>query len=476
MRLICLGLVLSFAAASPSFAQDWTAEALGQNEGRLYTQSGNSEAGSIRAVTLSEIEASCSCKLSESANGSELDRVEFGLSTMWIDAYDLSKTKHNSTAHFYGEGETERGTRKIMAGFYDTKGEAELRVYMAKPENFSLTRAKAALSAIQSSPASAAMPKPPKSKPAQKRQSGADLLAGVKRDIDKLNKAQPKKQKPPSAKPSSRATSGSDLLAGIRRDVEAPGKARAQKRAAERKAYIENAIKTAPYSGPYPMPVILKNEKSSAYVANWVDKGNGRIVAKDGDAKAPRMAFYNINYKLGQSEKTAIIRELKKAGLTSIKIPTPEVLEVTKKIMGGHSAIVTGDATRGGTAMRLFSGISYDAKTGGTLFYYYEAPIKQWKDWGGMAVPMARMGIYDQKDFTPAALAKLRDMRPAEEMKVYEEHYTGKMISLFQGIAMTRAATLNSMRSFNMSTATCAGMENCTVQSDGVGGYDAVVE
>jgi len=144
-------------------------------------------------------------------------------------------------------------------------------------------------------------------------------------------------------------------------------------------------------------------------------------------------------------------------------------------MLGSHSAFVTGDAKRAGKSVRLFSSFSYNLEKNVTSFYYYDAPLKQWTDWGGLAVPLIRMGIYEREDFTPGALAQFRKMRPAVEMKTYEEHFTGKMIALCQGIAMTNTATLNSMRSFNMSTANCAGMENCTVQGDGAGGFDAVV-
>jgi len=190
-----------------------------------------------------------------------------------------------------------------MVGFYGNSANPELRVYLATPETFSLSKAKHALSAIQNSALSTPQPKTIQARPKKNDISGSDLLAGVRRDVQGTNNNRSPNSRAQNPKPTGGQTSGSALLAGIRRDIEAPEKARAKKRAAEKQAYIERAIKTAPLSGPYPMPVILEDERASRYVVNWVDKENDLKVAKDANPHSPCMATYNINYKLGESEK-----------------------------------------------------------------------------------------------------------------------------------------------------------------------------
>jgi len=398
MRFLSFGFALTLAAASPTFAQDWTAEALGQNEGRIYKQTGKIDAGAIRAVTLSEIEASCSCKLSERTDGSTKDRVEFGLSTLWIDAYDLSKTKHNSTAHFYGDGETEHGSRKIMAGFYDTNGEPELRVYMTEPEQFSLAKAKTALSALGAAGATQTV-KAETSRPKTSRTSGTDLLAGVKRDMNKLSKTKPA---PKSLNTRKSSSAGAALLAGIKRDVEGPSKRRAAKYAVEAEAAEiqaaanrKIAAKNALRSNGYPVPLVMEKD-SKTMVYNWVDTGNGTLVARANDPASPRIITAPLAYNLTTSDAALLTPLLKRQGLSRITLGRAERLDVSQKLLGKHSVILGGTAKRGRQGVRLFISVTYDPRKTNTnaRVRIYEAAPQQWRDFGGIAVPMSTLSVY----------------------------------------------------------------------------------
>lgn len=462
--------------SGPTWAQDWVKEELGNDDGVIYRQSASDDAPIIRVIRESEIEASCSCDLQAESRGDEAEAILFGLSTLWIDAYDLETTKHNSTAHMYGEAETENGPRNIFAGFYDSGAESELRVYLSEPEAFSLESAKKALSEIEASQVSVAAIAPNKK---QAYPSGADLLSGVKRDLDQASKA-PQKQvrKTNSTQPAR----GADLLAGIKRDVEAPQKKRAVEQAvkaaaAEKRAQAPRdvAAKNALKSDGYPVPLVMK-KGSSTVVYNWITEENGLQVAKANDPLSPRILTRNLAYKTGQDDKALIEKTLKEAGLKNVSITQREILEVSRELVGVQSVIATGTARRAGKASRVFAMFSHDPKQANAKLVVYEAGEKQWKDWSGVAVPMTLAGIYMREDFNDEALSYLKTIKPAEELKIYEEHFTNKMISLFQGIMTTQVATLNSMRSFNMSAATCAGMENCSVTADGVGGYEAVVD
>lgn len=477
MRSFVIGIGLIFGIATVAQAQDWVGTPQGLNEGISYRQAETTGTPLIRVLRVSGIETACSCDLTAEAGPAIESQIEFGLSTLWIDAYDLSVTKQNSTAHVMGDAETETGSRKILAGFYDGGDEAELRVYLDAPDDFKLSAAKIGLRAVGTS--GSTLSTDPKPASTSKPVSGADLLAGIKRDLDPARSTASNQPSKPQSR--SGRTSGADLLAGIRKDVYGPGQARAAERAkaqaAAKKAAREKALREVIKSGGYDSPVIFKDDTGRKYIANWVEGTPGIYSAKAGDKRAPQLRYINPkSSKIDVTQRGTFEAELKKAGLTVLKLEGPERLEITETLLNQQSYVVTGTAKRAGEAVRLFANISYDPAKGSTNVMLFDAPISQWKDWGGIATPMAWLGVYEQSDFTPAARAELSVMGPSQEIPLFEEHFTGRTTALFQGIMSTQAATLNSMRSFNMSSAACAGVENCSVSPDGVGGYEAVIE
>jgi hypothetical protein len=233
-------------------------------------------------------------------------------------------------------------------------------------------------------------------------------------------------------------------------------------------------------SGPYKAPVIFKDKQTkptNVFVANWVEEKPGYYIARAGDKHAPRLTNYTFkDTKPKWDSPSAYKAAFRKAGLTSLSFQGPEKLDVSEQLLGSKSYIISGFAKRAGKKVRVFANIYHNPKTQNTTVFFYDAPLRQWEDWGGMAPAMVWLSLYEQSDFSPEALSELSKTKPAEDLKIFEEHFTGRMMSLFQGIMTTQSQTLSSMRSFNMSTANCAGIENCRVESDGVGGYETVID
>jgi hypothetical protein len=211
-----------------SLAQSWVGSPYGgPDEGTVYRTSDDAKLPIIRVITMKEIAGACSCDVSSAGGETVSEQIEFGLSTLWIDAYDLANTQQNGATHLYGEAETENGSRNILAGFKGDGPKAELHVYLDEPDAFNLEAAKSSLASFE---ANDGPPKAAAAKPKDAPSSGAALLAGVKRDLEAAS--QTRKATPAQSKPRSSSTrSGSELLAGIKRDVEGPAKARAEQRA-----------------------------------------------------------------------------------------------------------------------------------------------------------------------------------------------------------------------------------------------------
>lgn len=471
MRILMLSTALLIWLPNTALAQDWVGTPADRaDEGILYRQADGEELPFIQVLSIANIEAACFCDFDTRAGDTFESQIEFALSTIPVDAYDLPVTKHNSTLHIYGEGETSDGTRHIMAGFY---GDG-VRVYFDAPDSFSLDQAKRALTSIDTQGANMGTPVE-KIAPKKSSTTGAKLLAGVKRDLETSSAKTKPSIQPAKPKPRSGFTSGAELLAGVRGDVEAPKKARAQRRAIAQKAAREKALREAVISDGYRGPVFFRTEKFTNRIANWVEVAPDTLAPKTNDPYAPQMLQRaRAGTKVNWANKRSYLKLLKEAGLTVPKFVGPEKLEIATKMVGGKAFILSGTAKRHGKPVRFFANMGV-SKDGTEVFFIYDAPLKQWKDWGGIAVPMTQIGIYEQSEFTSDALAELREMSPKEEVRLFEEHYTGRMLSLYQGISMTNMATLNTMKSFNMSTTTCAGDSNCTVQSDGVGGFEAVI-
>ena len=468
---LCLSASCFLWSASIATAQDWV-QIESSDQGLVYAPKGQADGPLIRTITFSDIERACSCRLADETDGSEQGVIEYGLSILWIDAYDLQKTKHESTPHLYGEAETENGTRQVFAGLFDSGSEQGLRVYISEPDTFSLAKAKSALSSLSQN----LLKDQPSAIKNVSNQSSKDLLAGVRGDV-KASSSQANTNNHTSKKP----TTGASLLAGIRGDMDKIKQKNAAARAVEREkaerkaeAARQLAAKTALRSSGYPVPLVM-SEGSKTVVYNWDEVGEGDKWAKANDAKSPRIIKRKLPYKTGQSDETAVKKILKDIGLSRVKLSHREVIDVTRELMGIQHVISIGTAKRKGHNVNLFVTFSFDPKTDSASIDIYEAAPNQWKDFGGVAVPLTLVGVYKREDFTEAALKELKASTFKNDLKIYEEHYTAKMTALFQGIMMSHTATLNSLSSLAMSTGQCAGVENCTVTMDGVGGYDAVI-
>lgn len=446
--LLCAAAAL-LATAGPAAAQDhaqnWTTENLGPEEGLRLTHA--SQPGVIRIIDEAGIEAACSCVLDEQAE-TRVERIQYGLSTLWIDAGDMAALDLNGTVHLAGEAYTEHGERQAVAGFYADG----LRVYLAEGDALDVDTAARILATATSGPAAA---------PAQTAPT--------------TTAPEPAATKP--AAPSGRTVSpqAESLLARITAGIEAPGKARADAAAQARAKARADLVANAPMSGGYPGPVIFE-DSGRPFIANWTREGDAHV-ARAGDARAPRLANYAvINVARFGGTAADMTRELSKQGLSRARMEPMEEIDINRSILGNPAWISAGTARRAGRAVRVFAFYQHNPKTGQLNVYVYDAPPAQWRDWGGMAVPFARIGVHQQQDFEAPALAQLRAMDPAEEVAIFEEHYTARVRALASGTLAAQAATLNSLRNFNMASATCAGMDNCDVVGDGLGGYEAQVE
>jgi len=363
----------------------------------------------MKTSTVSQIESDCRCDLDVESAGSPEEAILFGLSTLWIDVFDLSKSTEKGTLFLSGEGETEHGTRDVLAAMIGQGDKRELRVVLAEVGGLDIKSAKAQILSVQS--VTPVKSKPPKAK---------------------LVTASPKTTGPASVK-----TKTSNPFKGIK----------------------------------FAAPEIVKSGKYSQKIGNWT-MVKAVQMATPGDPKSPRFTQRNYTPPKRSSDKALIDAALKSAGLTRAKYPKAEVLEVSMEMVGTHSVIAYGAARRKGEIVRFFANVDIH-KNGTATSKVLEAPQSEWNSWAGMAVVMAMTGIYEPTDFTPQSLAEIRQLSPAQETKLTEEHFTAKMMSLFQGIIAANMGTLTAMQSFNMATATCAGESNCSVNLDGIGGYTA---
>ncbi len=240
-------------------------------------------------------------------------------------------------------------------------------------------------------------------------------------------------------------------------------------------ATAKPAPKRQASTGKYNAPKIVKNRRYQPVITNWDSVGHGQFARKN-DPKSPFLRSYTFTGDADQSAKSLATNALKKFGLSTPRFAVVEQLEVTKKMTGTTVFIAFGTAKLDGSRARFYANIRTAKGSRDPVVQIYAAPRDTYVEWGGVAVPMSLVGIYETKDWTPAALQQAAAIAPADEAVIFEDHYTKKMMSLFQGTMATQAGTLNAMRSFNMSTATCAGMENCAVVSDAVGGYTAQIE
>ncbi len=364
----------------------------------------------MRVSTVAQIEADCSCDLDAESAGNPEEAILFGLSTMWIDVFDLSKSSEKGTLFLSGEGETERGTRDVLAAMVGQGDARELRVVLAEVGQLDMTSAKSDI--LSGSSAAPAKPSAPAAK-----------VAVVK---------------PKSAAPVSIKSNTSNPFKGLK----------------------------------YPAPEIVKSGKYSQKIGNWTVNGDVKM-ATPKDPLSPRETTGNYKASGKLSDKKLIDRALKEAGLTRAKYPKADSLAVTREILGTQNAFAFGAARRKGEVVRFFVMSQVDKTGKYVTFSVLEAPQEEWNGWGGLAVVLANTGVRKPAEFTPEIIASVRPLSPAQEGEIFKTQYTNLMLALFRGTMMANMGTLNTMTSFNMSTATCAGDSNCTVTADGLGGYTA---
>jgi len=218
----------------------------------------------------------------------------------------------------------------------------------------------------------------------------------------------------------------------------------------------------------YPAPEIVKSGKYSQTIGNWPQSGSVKM-ATPNDPLSPRDATGNFKLTKRTSDADMIDGALKGAGLKRAKYAIAERLDVSKEQLGTRSVVAFGAARRQGKVVRLFTMAWVDKGSDTVKYSVLEAPQDEWNSWGGLAYT----GVRKPSEFTPEILASVRPLSPAQETEIFETHYTMLMMALMRGTMMAKMGTLNTMTSFNMSAATCAGVSNCSVTADGIGGYTA---
>ncbi len=242
------------------------------------------------------------------------------------------------------------------------------------------------------------------------------------------------------------------------------------------------ATATAPKSAPkstssakYTAPVIVSGQDHIHRITNWEMDGYAQV-AKAGDPRSPRLQTWTFTDEAKKPASTLLKQALNKAQLKQHRPAKIEQIEVTTQMTGADVKVAFGTAKRAGQKVRFYANIRVAKGSKDAVVQVYFAPEDVYKKWGGVAVPMSVVGVYETKDFSADALKQAGAIAPAKEAAAFEEHYTAKMMALFQGTVAVNMGTLNNMSSFNMATGACAGMANCTVTPDGTGGYTAEIQ